>query len=209
MMHSGLNIVFAREVEREFDRASQRGWMASADVVVAADRRRETLALWACGSVVASLIVWLVLPGAALEAAAAAAFASLLALARWAHGDRRRSALDRMVELHDLAVPGAPRQVTGAVLARRAQLLAPRHRRALAAAVRRSAALEPSAMRAASPGAVALAHEPELAMRIAVRLESEGDDGRLPVAVERLLSSGGSVEGTLDRVRSLVACAAC
>ncbi len=209
MMHTGLNIVFAREIEREFDRASRRGWLASADVVIAADRRRATLALWAFGSVFAGLIVWLVLPGAALEAAAAVAAATLLALARWAHGDRRRSALDRMVELQDLAVPGAPRQVTGAVLERRAQLLAPHHRRALAAAVRRSAALEPTALRAASPGAVALAHEPELALQVAVRLEADGDDGRLPVAVERLLSSGGSVDTTLDRVRSLVACTAC
>ncbi len=118
--------------------------------------------------------------------------------------DRQREQLNRLVELE--AVEPPPGRLARAVTARRGRLASRRHRRRLARAVRRS--LDPTLLPAAfaSPGAGALRRDPELAERVAERLESDPDDVLLAIAVERLLTTGGDGEHALRPVRELTAC---
>jgi len=118
--------------------------------------------------------------------------------------DRQREAVNRMVELEPLEAP--PRRLASAVSARRCRLASRRYRRRLARAVRR--ALDPGVMPGsfASPGVRQLRRDPELAERVADRLESDPDDVLLAIAVERLLTTAGDAEGAMRPVRELTAC---
>jgi hypothetical protein len=118
--------------------------------------------------------------------------------------DRRREELNRFIESEAFESP--PRGLLDAVLARRCRLASQRYRRRLARAVRRT--LEPQPMPRAwvSPGATALRGDPELAERVAERLESDPDDVLLAIAVERLLTTAGDAERAMRPVRELTAC---
>lgn len=118
--------------------------------------------------------------------------------------DRRREELNRLVELEALEAP--PRRLARAVSARRCRLASDRYRRRLAKAVRR--ALDPRPMPAAfaSPGAAQLRRDPELAERVASRLEADSQDVLLAIAVERLLTAAGDAEHAMRPVRELTAC---
>jgi hypothetical protein len=118
--------------------------------------------------------------------------------------DRRREELNRLVELEALEAP--PARLADAVTIRRGRLASGRHRRRLARAVRR--ALDPGVVPAsfASPGASQLRRDPELAERVAQRLEADSDDVLLAIAVERLLTTAGNAERAMRPVRELTAC---
>ena len=118
--------------------------------------------------------------------------------------DRHREELNRLVEVQAAEPP--PVRLERAVWARRGRLSSRRYRRRLARAVRR--ALEPGVVPAAysSPGAGALRRDPELAERVAQRLESDPDDVLLAIAVERLLTTAGDAERAMRPVRELTAC---
>jgi hypothetical protein len=117
----------------------------------------------------------------------------------------RQAALDRMVELEPFAVPGVASAVEGAAIRRSQQVRSERRRRRLAGSVLELARLPSHQARMASPGAAALRRDPRLAREIASRLMSDGEDARLPLAVDRLLSAGGPPAEPLDRVRRLLA----
>ncbi len=118
--------------------------------------------------------------------------------------DRRREELNRLVELEPLEAP--PRRLAKAVNARRCRLASRRYRRRMARAVRR--ALDPGVVAGsyASPGVRQLRRDPELAERVAARLESDPDDVLLAIAVERLLTTAGDAERAMRPVRELTAC---
>ena len=118
--------------------------------------------------------------------------------------DGRREELNRLVEAEAAEPP--PRRLAEAVNARRRRLASRRHRRRLARAVRRTVARGALTSAYESPGAGALRRDPELAERVAGRLEADSDGVLLAIAVERLLTTAGDAERALRPVRELTAC---
>jgi hypothetical protein len=130
---------------------------------------------------------------------------AVVAFVAWiVHVDRRRNAIDRMVELDPFTPSGQREPAGGPVDRRRAELSSGGYRRMLAGRARNAAGAEFVVRRFGAPGVRALAAEPALAERVADVLEHDGDE-RLPLAVHRLLTAGGVDRHSLDRVRGLVA----
>jgi hypothetical protein len=197
----GLEISRQRDMERRREAMGQR---MAIEAVEQSERAAPRLAGWTVGLGVAAVVAAVAIPVAGfwMVAVAAGLLAAISGAGLFAQRERRRAALDRLVELEPLAPP--PSRIAAAVSEHRAHLVAARNRCALARTVRSSVA-DGRVARLGSPGARALAREPELAQRVAGRLEADGEGHMLAIAVERLLRSGGDSDVALDRVRRLVA----
>jgi hypothetical protein len=198
----GLEISRQRDIERR--REAEMGHRMAIDAVEQSERAAPRFAGWTIGLVAAAVVAAVAIPiaGFWMVAVAAGLLAVISGAGLLAQRERRRAALDRLVELEPLAPP--PARIAEIVGRHRAHLVAARNRCALARAVR-SSVDDRRVARLGSPGARALAREPELASRVAGRLESDGQGHMLAIAVERLLRSGGDSGVALDRVRRLVA----
>ena len=146
---------------------------------------------------VATGIAWLAVP-AALATLALAAGALMLEL---------RARLDADVMLHAAPFTAPARDAeTSAVLARRAAALtAPKHLRALAAAVRGYAHGCSHLLAPQPPVALLLSRHADAAERIAAALDRASADARAVVELEWLLSDPRPSEDRLRRVERLLA----
>lgn len=141
--------------------------------------------------------VWIAIP-AALAMVALAGGALVLEL-------RARRDADVMLHAAPFTAPVGDSE-TSAVLARRAEALtAPKHLRALAAAVRGYAHGRPHLLVPQPPAARLLSHHTEAADRIATALERACADARAVVELEWLLSDPRPSEDRLRRVERLFA----
>jgi hypothetical protein len=199
----GLEVSRQRDIERRQEAAM--GHRMAIDTLDQSERSTPRLAGRTVGLGVAAVVaaaVAIPIAGFWMVAVATGLLAAISGAGLLAQRERRRAALDRLVELEPLAAP--PDRHAGAVGQHRAHLAAARNRCALARTVRSSVA-DGRVARFGSPGARALAREPELAQRVAGRLEADGEGHVLAIAVERLLRTGGDGDVALDRVRRLVA----
>jgi hypothetical protein len=205
-VHYGLNVIYARQVESSAEAALRRGYLASAQVVAESDRRRRRLAAPSLGVSAGALLAWAMAVGV-VAAGALTVLAAILVVVWLSPSAARQAALDRMVELEPFAVAEMPGSVRRAVARRSQKLCSERYRQRLAGCVMRVASMQPSPAPLASPGAAALAREPELARQIAARLLTDERDPQLAVAVGRLLTAGGRPVELVYRVRQLLATA--
>jgi len=205
-MHPRFTEEIALQATAERQRGAEQYWgqRQALEVVRRAEHGVTQSAGWAVGLVVAGALAGFLMPGAVRVLAPLLGIGAVIATALvLAQRERRRLALNRLVELEPLAPP--PASIADAVAARRAHLVAVRHRCQLADAVRAALSGGAAQRMAASPGARALRREPDLADRVASRLEHDAQGYLLAIAVERLLATGGDGAPALDRVRRLVA----
>lgn len=189
----------ARVLADERRRALERGYPASA---ATARRARSAERRWLGRAVTLAIVAAVGLAIDPLVGAAVVAAAVAAAVAWAVQADRRRESVDRMVELRAFAPENAGSDELAA--RRQAQLASSRYRHMLAVRIREAIDACTAVSRFGSPGARALAAEPELAQRVADALDHPGDE-RLPLAVGRLLTAGGVDTRSLDQVRRLVA----
>jgi hypothetical protein len=203
-MHPIMGLEVSRQRDMERRREAAMGHRMAIDEVEQSERAAPRLAGRAVGLAIAAVVAAVAIPiaGFWMVAVATGLMALISGAGLLAQRERRRAALDRLVELEPLAPP--PARIAGLVGQHRAHLVAVRNRCALARAVR-SSVVDGRVARLGSPGARALAREPELAQRVAGRLEADGEGHMLAIAVERLLRTGGDSDVALDRVRRLVA----
>ena len=158
------SVFLAGALQDERRRAFERGYPASADTARrahSAERRWGIRAAVLAAVGVAGLAIEPVIGTAAVLAAIGAGLV-------WAvQADRRRESVDRMVELGAFAPNGAAADELA--VRRQTELASTRYRQMLAARIRDAIDACTSVHRFGSPGARALAAEPELAERVAGR----------------------------------------
>ena len=146
---------------------------------------------------VATGIAWLAVP-AGLATAALAGGALVLEL-------RARRDADVMLHAAPFTAPARDAETSAALERRAAALTAPKHLRALAAAVRAYAHGRPHLLVPQPPAARLLSRHAEVADRIAAALDRASADARAVVELEWLLSDPRPSEDRLWRVERLLA----
>jgi hypothetical protein len=181
------------------------GYRIAVDTIDQAAKETPQLAGRLLGLVVATVAMSALFPiGRIWMVSVIAALWTLLTAARLlGQRQRRRAALDRLVELEALVAP--PTRLAEAVARRRARLVSARSRRSLARLIREALNTKHQIVRSGSPGLRALAQDPELAVHVADQLERDASAGALVIATERLIRHAGSTAEALDHVRRLAA----